>query len=340
MTSDAKTDFMDIDLLSKMVKELILDNDRVVLPGLGCFVAETVPAYFSDKGYTINPPYRKLYFRARPDEGDALVRFYAKSNDLSYEVAEKIIRDFVAELKSVLHVKKAVVFPGLGRLRATKENNVFFIADEDLDIYPEGFGLEPISLKTHQETSEEVSAAVVGLKSVLESAPAPMPEPEPEPVSEPVPEPVSEATPEPVLELVTEVAPAEIPEATPELIPESATDDEIEFLVEPMPDPEPEAIPEQEPASEPVATSTAVPAATPESEPEATPALVPAATPAATPTATPAAKPSGIKWGRIILILLGILVAAVVAYVLVGRLCPDWIDQFLYSPEELEIIRH
>ena len=26
---------MDIDLLSKMVKELILDNDRVVLPGLG-----------------------------------------------------------------------------------------------------------------------------------------------------------------------------------------------------------------------------------------------------------------------------------------------------------------
>ena len=61
---------MDIDLLSKMVKELILDDDKVVLPGLGCFVAEIVPAYFSDKGYTINPPYRKLYFRARPDEGD------------------------------------------------------------------------------------------------------------------------------------------------------------------------------------------------------------------------------------------------------------------------------
>ena len=33
---------MDIDLLSKMVKELILDNDRVVLPGLGSFVAEIV----------------------------------------------------------------------------------------------------------------------------------------------------------------------------------------------------------------------------------------------------------------------------------------------------------
>ena len=37
---------MDIDLLSKMIKELILENDRVVLPGLGCFVAEMVPSTF------------------------------------------------------------------------------------------------------------------------------------------------------------------------------------------------------------------------------------------------------------------------------------------------------
>ena len=151
-----------------MVKELILDNDRVVLPGLGCFVAELVPATFSDKGYTINPPYRRLYFRSKPDEGDELVKFYAQSNNVPMEMADRIITDFVAELKSVLHLKKTIVFPGLGRLRATKENNVFFVADEELDIYPDGFGLEPISLKTNQETPEEVSAAVEGLKSLLD----------------------------------------------------------------------------------------------------------------------------------------------------------------------------
>ena len=142
---------MDIDLLSKMVKELILDNDRVALPGLGSFVAEVVPSTFSDKGYTINPPYRRLYFRSKPDEGRELAGFYASTNKVEEDMAERIIKDFVSELKSVLHTKKTVVFPGLGRLRATKENNVFFIADEDLDIYPAGFGLEPISLKTHQE---------------------------------------------------------------------------------------------------------------------------------------------------------------------------------------------
>lgn len=309
---------MDIDLLSKMVKELILDNDRVVLPGLGCFVAETVPAYFSDKGYTINPPYRKLYFRARPDEGDALARFYARSNDVSYEVAEKIVKDFVAELKSVLHVKKAVVFPGLGRLRATKENNVFFIADEDLDIYPEGFGLEPISLKTHQETAEEVSAAVSGLKSIMTSEPAA------EPVVEPAVEPISEPDTEPAVE------PAVEPTAEPE--PEVAAEQEFEFLVEPMPEVEPEPMPEPEPEPLPV-PETVVP------EPTVPEPVVPAPV-APAPTLQEDAKPKGNKAGKILLIILAVIVLLTAAYMLVGRLCPEWIDQFLYTPEELEIIRH
>ena len=199
---------MDIDLLSKMVKELILDNDRVVLPGLGCFVAEMVPSTFSDKGYTINPPYRRLYFRSRPDQGDELAKLYAKGNGIEMEIADKIINDFVSELKSVLFSKKTIVFPGLGRLRATKENAVFFVADEDLDIYPAGFGLEPISLKTHQESASEVTAAVEGLRQILgdttpkQSVPAPEPMPVPEPAPEPAPEPMPEPTPEPVKEVV------------------------------------------------------------------------------------------------------------------------------------------
>ena len=53
---------MDIDLLSKIVKEIVLDNDSVTLPGIGSFLAEIVPSSFSDKGYTINPPYRRVYF--------------------------------------------------------------------------------------------------------------------------------------------------------------------------------------------------------------------------------------------------------------------------------------
>lgn len=273
---------MDIDLLSKMVKELILDNDRVVLPGLGCFVAEMVPSTFSDKGYTINPPYRKLYFRAKPDEGDALTKFYAKTNKVEMEVADKIIIDFVSELKSVLFTKKTVIFPGLGRMRATKENNVFFISDEELDIYPAGFGLEPISLKTHQESSEEVSAAVVGLRSILdETVREPQPIPEPEPLPEPVPTPEPSPAPEPVPEPLPDPVPVHDPDPMPE------------------PDPVPEPLPDPDPVKKPVSKA-------------------------------------------VIAIIITVLVLALLlaAYVAVGHLAPELLDNILYTPEELEILNY
>ena len=159
---------MDIDLLSKIVKEIILDKDEVSLPGLGSFIAELVPSVFSDKGYTINPPYKRLYFRQKENPQDtALIDFYASSNKIEKQIASDIVCDFLRELRKVLEVKKTIIFPGLGRLRATKENYFFFVADENLDIYPEGFGLEPISLKTHEETTSEVSNTMATLRAIL-----------------------------------------------------------------------------------------------------------------------------------------------------------------------------
>ena len=291
---------MDIDLLSKMVKELILDQDRVVLPGLGSFVAEIVPATFSDKGYTINPPYRRLFFRAKPDEGDDLTSFYASFNKVAPELAERIIRDFLAELKAVLYEKKTVVFPGLGRLRATKENHLFFVADEDLDIYPEGFGLEPVSLKTHKETPEQVAAAVEGLKSMLVAEP----ERQSEPV--PVPEPVQEAEPE--IEAEPEPLPVEEPELSVEPV--------IEIISEPTIEPEPE--PELE--LEPVSVSEPI------SEPEQS------------TVSKPERKAWRIIL-RIVLWLVVVAVVLLAALVILGQMCPEVIDRILYSPEELEIVK-
>ena len=147
---------MDIDLLSRIVKELITDHDKVGLPGLGTFVAEVVPASFSDKGYTINPPYRRLSFHPDNTEADLLVKFYADSNHVPLEASRVYITEFLSELKQVLIQRKTVIFPGLGRLRATKENNFFFVPDEDLDIYPDGFGLQPVSMKYIQGVADPV----------------------------------------------------------------------------------------------------------------------------------------------------------------------------------------
>lgn len=300
--------------MSKMIKELILENDRVVLPGLGCFVAEMVPATFSDKGYTINPPYRRLSFRARPDMGDELIDFYVEANGLDREVACRILGEFIRELRQIIFSKKVVVLPGLGRLRATKENNLFFIPDEDLDIYPAGLGLEPISLKSHVETPQEVSAAISGLKSIMaevaEGVKADDAAAEEE-VAEEVAEKVAEET---VEEVVDEVAEEEV-----------LAEDEAEVV-------EAEVV-EVEVAEEETAEEDKVSEEDTEEEIEEK----------VEDTEVPVEKPKR-SAGRKVLIALGVLlaVAAVLlgAYVGLSRLNPEIFDSILYSAEELEILNY
>ena len=300
---------MDIDLLSKMVKEMILDNDSVTLPGIGSFVAEVVPATFSDKGYTINPPYRRLFFRQRHQDDSRLIDFYCKTNNVAPADGERILTEFLAGLKEILIEKKNVILPGLGRLRATKENNFFFVPDEDLDIYPNGYGLEPISLKTHQETEEEVSAAIAGLRSIID-------EPVEEPVVVPEPEPVVE--PEPAVE--------------PEPIDISLPDEEP--IVEVAPEPE---TPVETVVEEPVEQAPVEPVAV---EPE--PAEPEPAAPAAPAAPAPAKKPRN-PWITLRLVLGALLLAValfLLIFVILAKVDPEFIDSILYSPEELRIINY
>lgn len=314
---------MDIDLLAKMVKEAILDHDAVTLPGVGCFVAELMPSTFSDKGYTINPPYRRLYFSPRQGTDTLLRDMYVDANradGVDAPMAERILTEFLAEMKEILKVRKMVLFPGLGRLRATRENHFFFVADEELDIWPEGLGLAPISLKTHVETPEEVASAVAGLAElIIEPSPEPAPEPIAEPAPVPIPEPASEPAPAPALE--------------PEPIPESAPEPEPVSVVEPEPVPEPAVEPATEP--EPVSEPEPVPEPVPEPAPEATPEV------RHEPVVTRARKRESFPtFWKVLLIVLGALVVLLAIYALVGRLAPGWVDKLLYSPEELEILRY
>ena len=300
---------MDIDLLAKMVREIMMDHDSVTLPGLGSFAAEVVPATFSDKGYTINPPYRRLYFLPHQGTDTLLADLYSSSNNISASDATRILVEYLTEMKEVLVAKKLIVFPGLGRLRATRENHFFFVADEYLDIYPSGFGLEPISLKTHEETPEEVEQAVSSLAQMLEPEPVAEPEPvvEPEPVIEP--EPVAEPAPEPVAE--------EIPDQVGN-DEEEVRNDEEEAPAPVIPNEAEESPEEPKPVVEEIADQVG----NDENE-----------------------QPVQKKKRRIpvivsILIWIGVIVViAIIVLAILGHVSPDWLDYYLYSPEELEILR-
>ena len=294
---------MDIDLLSKMVKELILVNDRVTLPGVGAFVAEMVPASFTDRGYTINPPYRRLVFRqgVSQEKDHLLADMYASANNIDREMAEKLLREFLKGMVEELRKRKMLVFTGLGRLRATRENNFFFICDENLDIFPEGMGLEAVSLKSHSKPKEldfsEVDAVV--------NSPAESPA-----------ESSAESPAEPVAE-----SPAEPPAESPA---EPSAEPSVEFPAEPA------AESPAEPSAEPAADSPAEPRwwlgeTEPEEEDEQHASIW---------------KKGWFVAVFSICCLLLLAALAFALFLLLARTQPELIDSLLYTEEELEILNH
>ena len=412
-----------------MISELITDHNRVGLPGLGTFVAEVVPATFSDKGYTINPPYRRLSFHPSRSEDTLLIDFYAASNGISKEAAGLYLKQFLGEMKSVLKERKTIMLPGLGRLRATVENNFFFVPDPDLDIYPDGFALKPLSLKTISmadeveipffppmeeemevkgaaevegegageaeareisENKEETGGPVSPESTQQQSEPTPhqasqpeseqlQPEtgPTPQPEQQPGPgeqEPQSESEqsqPETELQLQAEqpqpeseqLQPETEPAPQPEQQPEPGEQEPQLESEQSHPEtglaPQPEQQPwpgeqEPQPQSEISQTQPQPESEQPQPQPAPQPQAEqsqpqpkqetwqpqPAPQPQSRPETGPVHAPRRFRWWIPLLILLAVAAVALLAFLTVAQVAPDFIDSILYTPEELRIINY
>lgn len=346
---------MDIDLLSRIVKELITDHDKVGLPGLGTFVAEVVPASFSDKGYTINPPYRRLSFHPDNTEADLLVKFYSDSNHVPLEASRVYITEFLSELKQVLIQRKTVIFPGLGRLRATKENNFFFVPDEDLDIYPDGFGLQPVSMKYIQGMADPVdiklsySDAMRGFEDRRRAAEEQQAEP-----AQP-----GAAEPDRTESMQPELGHAEQAQHQPE------AEEQVRREEEPGAEPGQSAASQVQPVAEgqpaePNHTEPMQPEPTQPSKPEpsemgqlAEPTQLAPAQPSedqaerqcdAAPAELPGEETDVVRrrsrWWIAPVVVLSLAVVALGVFVILAHAAPDFIDSILYTPEELKILNY
>lgn len=274
---------MNVEILSKMIREIIDTHDYVGLPSVGTFIAEIVPASFSDKGYTINPPYRRLSFIPEVKESSLLAQLYSNANPgVSQDTAQLLMEQFLAELAGVLRESKTVIFPELGRLRATKENNFFFVADPDLDIFPEAYALEPISLRSHSDNSKatEIPFEFKAPKEQIE-----------EQGKEQIDTPLEVHADEPLEEQMTEPAMIEVKEEK-EIEQGQQSPDVLEH------------------------SDTEVADEIPEFE---------------------VTKPH-FRWWSALLILLFFAIIALLVFITLAQVAPDFIDTILYTPEELRII--
>ncbi len=131
---------MDFNLICSQIQQLLIKNERVVLPHTGELVVEATPASFMDDGKTILPPCKKLLFR----QGEAEGEFEQWQVELSGRIREELNSDGVSQV------------PGLGTFKDEGEGVISFSVDPDFDFAPDSFSLEAISLEVNEPVKPQV----------------------------------------------------------------------------------------------------------------------------------------------------------------------------------------
>lgn len=103
--------------LSKHIESLLLSNNCVIVPDLGGFVTQYIPARFASEEALFLPPYRSVGFNPQLTLNDGLlVQSYMQAYDTNYPETLKLISRAVGQVKSELRHNGEFAFHGIGKL--------------------------------------------------------------------------------------------------------------------------------------------------------------------------------------------------------------------------------
>ena len=139
---------MDINLLSKLIKESLFDQDRVVISGIGYFTTEQIAAKFSEDGKSILPPHLKISFIFdKSISDDHLKKLYIHKADAKSEEAAAQWESFMEEFKENLKKEGKIEIPQIGELFYNGNNTLEFSTHDNGTLFQTVYGLEQIPIK-------------------------------------------------------------------------------------------------------------------------------------------------------------------------------------------------
>lgn len=155
--------------MQRHIEILLLDNDCVIVPDFGGFVAHHVSARYSEEDNVFLPPQRTLGFNPQLRINDSLlVQSYIAAYDLSYPEALRRIEGEVEELKDTLDTMGIYTMDDIGTLKVNDEGNYTFEPCEAGVLSPELYGLGAVNVLSLRQVSDMRSLVVPS--AVSESA--------------------------------------------------------------------------------------------------------------------------------------------------------------------------
>lgn len=174
--------------IARHIEILLLDNDCVIVPGLGGFMAHHVNAVYYADSQAFFPPTRQLGFNAQLKINDSLLaQSYIEAYDISYPEALRRIESEVDELQQIIQNTGRCELNGIGVLRFNDEGNLEFEPCESGILTPNLYGLSTVDIQP-LEITKPISTPIAATNNVDEpiksSEPTiftetvPLPEPE------------------------------------------------------------------------------------------------------------------------------------------------------------------
>jgi hypothetical protein len=152
--------------IDRHIEILLLENDCVIVPGLGGFVAHHITAKYDETECLFLPPYRTLGFNPQLKVNDSLLaQSFVEAYDIAFPEAMRQIEEEVEAIHRTLNNEGIIELNDLGKLRLTSEHKLEFEPLESGILTPRYYALNSFdfTLKAKsekQEEKEEVSEAL------------------------------------------------------------------------------------------------------------------------------------------------------------------------------------
>ncbi len=145
-------------MMEEIIGDLLLRFNCVIIPSFGGFVTKPVSAKIDfDKG-TMTPPGKALLFNKQLINNDGLIiSELAHRTNRSFEEAEAIVKEQIAEWNKSLQNGGRVEIERVGMLYLDKENNLGFEQDRFSNLLLQSFGLGSLNFVPEREVEKQLT---------------------------------------------------------------------------------------------------------------------------------------------------------------------------------------
>ncbi|TAH21419.1 MAG: hypothetical protein EAZ08_03610 [Cytophagales bacterium] len=138
-------------MIEKYINELLLLQDRVIVPNLGVFSSTLAPTSLSADGSTIIPPRKVVSFSIyikEEDKNDDLMKAVMRGENISFYDFNEQLLAFVQQVQQSIIATNSYAISGLGTLIKDGSNKIILLQDEDAALLGDSFGLPRIDTTT------------------------------------------------------------------------------------------------------------------------------------------------------------------------------------------------